>query len=153
MSEIRDEPGEPLVIEGTVTTTDGKPAAGVIVYAYQTNKDGIYPSDETRHGLLRGWAQTDEDGRYRFETIRPGPYPRMRIPQHVHMHVIEPGKGTYYIGDINFDDDPYLSDRSRARHERARGGSGLVSPEKDENGVWHVRRDIELGKNVPGYDE
>ena len=48
-----DEPGEPLRIEGRVTDASGKPAAGVIVYAYHTDATGIYPRGSTRHGRLR----------------------------------------------------------------------------------------------------
>lgn len=140
-----DEPGEPLIIEGVVRDRDGSPAPGIVVYAYHTNSGGKYPPGSTRHGKLRGWALTDEQGRYRFDSIRPGSYPSRRAPQHVHMHVIEPGRATYYIDDIWFSDDP-LFDSSRRR--RARGGDGLTDPVKDEQGVWHVRRDIVLRLNV-----
>ena len=146
-----DEPGEALVIEGTVTRRDGKAAAGIIVYAYHTDAEGIYPDAETRHGRLRGWALTDASGHYRFDTIRPASYPNTRINQHVHMHVIEPGVATYYIGDLVFDDDPLLSESQRERYTSGRGGSGLGHPEKDDSGEWRVRRDITLGKGVPGY--
>lgn len=143
-------PGEPLVIEGTVRTLDGAPASGVVVYAYQTDARGIYPPASTPHGALRGWARTGLDGRYRFETIRPGAYPGQSIPQHVHMHVIEPGRGTYYVDDIVFSDDPLLTAAHRRTMVRGRGGDGLCDPVR-EGGVWRVRRDITLGKNVPGY--
>ena len=53
-----DEPGEALVIEGTVRTPDGNPAAAIIVYAYQTDANGIYPRGTTRHGSLRAWTRT-----------------------------------------------------------------------------------------------
>lgn len=146
-----DEAGEPLIIEGTVRSADGAAADGIIVYAYHTDAGGVYPPGKTAHGRLRGWARTDADGYYRFDTIRPGPYPGRDTPQHVHMHVIEPGKATYYIDDIVFDDDPLLTAAQRRRYGRARGGDGLAHPEKDAHGVWHVRRDITLGEAVPGY--
>jgi protocatechuate 3,4-dioxygenase beta subunit len=66
------------------------------------------------------------------------------------MHVIEVGRCTYYVDDINFEDDPRLTRRERDRSP-ARGGSGLVSPRKDSSGVWMVTRDIRLGENIPGY--
>ena len=144
------QPGEPLTIDGTVTRLDGKPAVGIIVYAYQTDAGGIYPDGSTRHGSLRAWARTDADGAYRFESIRPGSYPNSSIPQHVHMHIIEPGRGTYYIDDIHFDDDPMLTERAQ-QNTRERGGNGICHPVKDDSGVWHVRRDIVLGKNIPDY--
>ncbi len=153
------EPGEPLRIVGRVVDAAGNPAPGVIVYAYHTDAGGIYPRDErrrgaaARHGRLRGWARTDEQGRYRFETIRPGAYPGRDVPQHVHMHVIEPDCCTYYIADIHFEDDPLLSRSERARLAEGRGGGGLARPRRDEHGTWVVTRDITLGKGVPGYPE
>ena len=110
------EAGERLLIEGTVRDTSAQPVAGVIIYAYHTDRTGIYPKDEAlkgtaayRHGRLRGWVRSDSAGRYRFETIRPGGYPGSSAPEHIHMHVIEPGRCTYYVADIMFDDDPRLS--------------------------------------------
>ncbi len=146
-----DEPGEALVIDGVVTDAAGKPAAGIIVYAYHTDAKGIYPEADTRHGRLRAWARTDAEGRYRFDTIRPASYPGTSIPQHVHMHVIEPGRCTYFIGDVLFDDDPNLGARDRERARNGRGGPGVAVPAKDDAGVWHATRDIRLGANVPGY--
>lgn len=150
------EPGAPLLIAGRVTTPDGRAAVGVIIYAYQTDHTGIYPrSDDMprearRHGRLRAWATTDANGHYQFRTIRPGSYPNQRIPAHVHLHVIEPGKGTYYIDDLHFADDPFLTPADRRRLTN-RGGSGVALPEQDPQGVWQARRDIVLGLNIPGY--
>jgi protocatechuate 3,4-dioxygenase, beta subunit len=141
-----DEPGVPMVIEGVVTRAGGAPAGGIIVYAYHTDATGIYPPAGNRHGRLRGWAVTDAQGRYRFDTIRPGAYPGRSIPQHVHMHVIEPGRGTYYIDELRFTDDPLITDANRRTDER--GGKGLVTPEKRGDG-WYARRDIALGLNIP----
>lgn len=146
------EPGEPLTVEGVVRNGNGSPAAGIIVYAYHTNAVGIYPKDVTWHGRLRGWARTDSAGRYRFTTIRPAGYPDGAENAHIHMHVIEPGRGTYYIDNVVFDDDPDLPDRVRQNARNGRGGSGLTYP-KREGGTWKVQRDIVLGKNIPRYDE
>lgn len=147
------EKGEPLVLEGTVRKRDGAPAEGIIVYAYHTNSSGVYPSGTTRHGRYRGWARTDSNGQFRFDTIRPGAYPSREIPQHIHMHIIEPGKATYYIDDIIFDDDPLLTAKHRQQMRLGRGGYGESHPVKDAQGKWVVRRDITLGENIPGYIE
>jgi len=153
-----DEPGEPLRITGTVRDAEGRPAEGVIVYAYHTNAAGRYPRGPEswsamarRHGLLRAWARTDSLGRYAFDTIRPASYPNTTIPQHVHMHVIEPECCTYVIDDVRFDDDPLLTPARRPSTTRARGGPGVATPHRDAEGVWQVTRDIVLGENVPGY--
>jgi protocatechuate 3,4-dioxygenase beta subunit len=153
------EPGEPMRVAGTVIAADGKPRSGVVVYAYQTNAKGIYPPPEKslgrwpdRHGRLRGWVITDREGRYTFETIRPGSYPSRQAPEHIHMHVIEPGCGTYYIDDIVFTDDPLLPASERANQHRARAGSGVATPKRDgADGTWLVTRDIRLGLNIPDY--
>ena len=153
-----EEPGEPMRVEGTVYDQSGRPAAGVIVYAYHTDAHGIYPPDEAmrgraayRHGRLRGWVQTDAQGRYRFDTVRPGGYPNSRTPTHVHMHVIEVDRCTYYISSIHFEDDPRLTPEQRDELTAGRGGRGLVRPTRDDDGVWVVTRDIRLGAGVPGY--
>lgn len=155
-----DEAGTPLRIEGTVRGRHGKPVEGVIVYAYHTNASGRYPADKAtkgtsaqRHGRLRGWARSDSAGRYVFETIRPGGYPFSRDPQHIHMHIIEPGRCTYYIDDLLFADDPRLTAAKSARLSRGRGGLGITQPTRNESGVLLVRRDIVLGAQIPGYPE
>lgn len=142
-----DEPGDALVIDGVVSTTRGSPAAGIVVYAYHTDRGGLYPQATNRHGRLKGWAVTDAEGRYRFDTIRPGAYPSRNVPEHVHMHVIEPRVGTYYIDNLEFRDDPLQSATPR---EEGRGGSGLVLPVR-RDGVWHARRDIVLARNISGH--
>lgn len=154
------EAGHLMIIDGIVRNQGGAPVAGVIVYAYHTDARGIYRplekapgSSARRHGQLRGWAMTDSLGRYQFITIRPGHYPQRNAPQHVHMHVIEPGCCTYYIGSVVFRDDPLLGDAALRKTEADRGGSGLANPTRGANGTWHVRRDIRLGAGVPDYDE
>ncbi|MBA4137551.1 MAG: hypothetical protein C0518_09570 [Opitutus sp.] len=152
-----EEPGAKLVLEGVVRDSDGEAVPGIIVYAYHTDATGVYPRDERfrgqsafNHGRLRAWARTDAAGRYRFETIRPASYPRTSEPQHIHLHIIEPGCCTYYIDDVFFDDDLRLTPRHRQRLG-GRGGNGLTSPRQDESGTWHVTRDIVLGRNIPDY--
>lgn len=155
-----DESGDRLRITGTVTKPDGRPARGVVIYAYHTDAKGIYPSGASvssegarRHGRLRGWAQTDEFGHYQFETIRPGSYPDRKSPAHVHMHVVEGDCCTYYIDSIVFTDDPLLSSDDQKDRTAARGGSGVVRPRLDADGNWIATRNIRLGENVPGYPE
>lgn len=153
-----NEPGEPMVISGTVFDRDGRVAPGVIIYAYQTDVRGIYPEAErlrsteaSAHGRLRAWTMSDEQGRYRFHTIRPGAYPSGSNPEHVHLQVLEVGCCTYYLTSIKFTDDPLLSPEEREQAMEGRGGNALVTPRRDENGVLIVNRDIYLGRGIPGY--
>ncbi|WP_206483313.1 hypothetical protein [Thalassotalea sp. G2M2-11] len=145
-----NEKGEKMTVNGKVYQLNGMPAKGIVVYAYQTNAEGFYPKSTTKHGGLRGWALTDNKGRYSFSTVRPAAYPKRGIPQHIHLHVIEPNKGTYYIDDVTFNDDPLLTQQYK-QSRPCRAGCGFSTPEKNTQGVWTVNRDIFLGKGIPDY--
>ena len=140
-----NERGEPMELRGIVTDRSGNPAAGIVIYAYQTDNDGHYPKGETVHGKLRAWARTNELGQYSFKTVRPQAYPNRDIPQHIHLHVIEPGKGTYYIDSVEFTDDPLLTDEIENKRP-CRGGCGVVTPVLQKDNSWLVIRNIELAK-------
>ena len=145
-----------LKIYGRVLDKKGNPARDVIIYIYHTNPQGIYPKKggETgwarRHGYIRGWVKTGNDGRYTFYTFRPASYPNTTISQHIHVTIKEPDKNEYYIDDFLFEDDPYLSDREKNSRPN-RGGSGIFLPEQ-RNGMLVIERDIVLGLNIPNYD-
>jgi protocatechuate 3,4-dioxygenase beta subunit len=146
------ERGERLIVEGTIYQPDGRtPAVGVLVYAYQTNSEGVYPKrgDETgngrRHGYLRGWLRTGADGRFRIETIMPGTYPTRSEPAHIHLTLRSPGEPERYVDDIVFEDDPLLTVEHRARLQQ-RGGSGIVQLTRDSDGTLRAVRDIFLGR-------
>lgn len=155
------EPGEPLVLSGRALGADGKPHAGIIVYAYHTDQHGKYPDANPKrsalsnfHGRLRGWAVTDARGRYTFETIRPAGYPSANPqtgePQHIHMHVVEPGCTTYWIDELLFSDDPRLRPEILDRIIRGFGGNAVVTPTKAGKG-WKAERDILLGEKIERY--
>lgn len=153
----QDEPGEPLRVEGIIYQPDGKtPAPGIVLYVYQTDHSGRYTPGKNqvhakRHGHLRGWVRSDEQGRYAFETIRPASYPNSKNPQHIHPIIVEPTTNVYYwIDDFLFDDDPLLTDAEK-RKLKQRGGNGILTLKKNSQGTWVGRRDIILGKNIPNY--
>lgn len=151
------EPGERLLLSGTVTDAKGTPQPGIVIYAYQTNHRGRYPRANNlsgaakRHGRLRGWARTDAAGRYTFRTIRPGNYPIFMEPQHIHMMVLEPGRCAYFLGDVLFADDRHLDQERRLKQQNARGGNGIVHPRGSAARGWTATRNIQLGLNVIGY--
>lgn len=149
-----NQQGQRMKIEGTVYKKDGKtPAAGVIVYYYQTNTEGEYvqtATEKTRHGSLRGWLLTATDGRYTIYTSKPGSYPRSSIPAHIHLMIKEPGMNEYFIDDIQFDDDPFLTKKDRDRLQNY-AGSGILTLTTNSEGLLYGRRDIILGLNIPNY--
>jgi protocatechuate 3,4-dioxygenase, beta subunit len=146
----------PIKISGTIYKLDGKtPASNIILYVYQTNDKGKYPSNanskgwEKRHGYIRGWLKTDTSGNYEFYTSRPASYPNSTVPQDIHITVKEPNKKEYYIEDFYFIDDPYITNNILNR-KNARGGSGVISLHKVGD-LKVAKRDIVLGLNIPNY--
>ncbi len=150
-----NESGTRLAVNGTVFNTDGSPVAGVIIYIYHTDQQGVYPKkrDEKgwakHHGYIRGWMKTNEKGEYKFFTSKPASYPGSRNPGHIHVIIKGPGKNEYWIDDYLFDDDPYLTQEERKRLLN-RGGSGIIKT-IDSGNMLKAERDIYLGKNIPGY--
>ncbi len=151
-----NDKGTKLAVNGIVYKADGKtPAAGVIIYIYHTDQNGIYPTKggekgwEKRHGYLRGWMKTNEKGEYKFFTLKPASYPNSQNPAHIHVFIKEPGKTAYWIDEYVFDDDPLLTAEQRKYHQGL-GGSGVLAP-KDVGNMLKAERHIYLGKNVPGY--
>ena len=149
--------GQKLLVKGLVYKRDGKtPAPDVIVYYWQTGNDGLYTPkvgmDERakRHGHIRGWIKTSADGTYAIYTIRPKPYPNSSNPAHIHFSIKEPNiTNEYYVDELVFDDDPFLTAAIRKQHDN-RGGSGIVKVQT--KGTTKVaQHDIILGLNVPNY--
>ncbi|GAA0702301.1 catechol 1,2-dioxygenase [Streptomyces malaysiensis subsp. malaysiensis] len=82
-----DEPGEPLIVSGTVCTTSGDPLPGAALEIWQVDANNVYsgmdisdfaplniPNDSTgipTHNL-RARIITEADGRYEFRTVMPG---------------------------------------------------------------------------------
>src|SRR5207245_381515 len=60
------EPVDPLVVDGRVFASDGQhTVAGVVVYAYNTDKDGYYsPDGKVGHPRLKRYMTTDTAGRF-----------------------------------------------------------------------------------------
>jgi protocatechuate 3,4-dioxygenase beta subunit len=145
-----DEPGEPLLLRGTIYKPDGKTSApGIVLYVYHTNNAGVYGngSNESewgrRHGRLRGWLRTKADGRYEVHTIKPGRYPDRSDPAHIHLTVWEQGKDPYWIDEVVFAGEPGVDAAYRAERQN-RGGSGIVQLKRQPNGRYFAERKIVL---------
>jgi len=146
--------GQKLIVDGTAFKLDGKtPATDVIVYYWQTDHTGLYSKSKTEntiHGQMRGWVKTGKDGKFKIYTIRPASYPQSTIPAHIHFSIKEPNVGNeYYIDDLLFEDDPFLTANERTRVQE-RGGNGIGKIAKNGD-IQYVRRDIILGKNITDY--
>ncbi len=147
----KPEPGEKLIISGTVYLPDGKtPAKDVIIYIHHTNNKGIYPKRGNEkgngkyHGYLRGWMKTNANGKYEFETIRPAPYNSQNPgPAHIHYNIEAPNYPEYWLTGLWFSDDPRID---KNKIERDGGFSNITTLTKDKNNVLRGKRDILLQK-------
>lgn len=115
------EPGAPLLLSGVVYQADGiTPAAGARLFAYHTDRFGIYSSRTDREpkyvARLKAYFSADERGRYSIATIRPASYPNSTITAHIHVHVAAKGTSdealfddSYAVPNFLFAGDRFLS--------------------------------------------
>jgi protocatechuate 3,4-dioxygenase beta subunit len=134
------EPGTALVVHGRAFAADGRtPLAGAVVFAYHTDRQGVYdrPGTPAHSWRLKGWAKTGDDGRFEFRTIRPGPYPGRQTAAHIHLILFTADGARYHTGDVLFEGDPLLS---AAQRETARKDPVFadVRPVRRQGGVEHV---------------
>ena len=96
------EPGAPLIVRGQLLKVDGSPAASAMVFAYQTDRGGLYdkPGNGPHSWRLRGWVKAGPDGKFTFETIRPGSYPNSNNPPHVHFTAFLANGERYHAGEL-----------------------------------------------------
>lgn len=138
------EPGPRLRVRGTVYRPDGVTvAAGVIVYAYQTDAKGHYARLPARTPRIRGWVRTDADGRFELLTIRPGNYPNRSTEAHIHTELWGADVPPQWGPDLNFADDELLRP-DRRKESESLGNFGFVkSPVAGPDGVnetnWNIR--------------
>jgi hypothetical protein len=123
------EPGEPLIVTGQVFAPDGRtPAPGVTVYAYNTNAEGYYGENRAEYPpRLFGWMQSGPTGNFEFRTIRPGRYPGMHVPAHVHFAFWGGGYPLQGGAELRFTGDSYLSPSDMAE-DRLRGELREIRP-------------------------
>ncbi|MCX5063000.1 MULTISPECIES: dioxygenase [unclassified Streptomyces] len=70
--------GEPCVVSGRVLSRDGTALPGAVVDVWQADGNGFYDvqrPDEQPPGNGRGLFTADAEGRFRFRTCVPSPYP------------------------------------------------------------------------------
>lgn len=126
------EEGLRLVVRGRLFAPDGeRPAGGAIVYAYQTNAKGVYAPEPGTPPRLRAFMKTDAEGRFQYDTIRPGSYPGTRNPAHVHNQAWGGGWPAQWLAELNFADDPFLSAADRERSAAAGRFAWIHTPRQD----------------------
>ena len=122
-----DGKGEPMVVTGRVTDTEGKPITGATLDVWAANDEGFY--DVQQKGVqpdmnLRGIFTTDAEGHYWFRSVKPRFYPipddgtvgqllkalgrHPFRPAHIHF-IVNAGGFQPITTHIFTPDDPYLA--------------------------------------------
>lgn len=112
--------GERIIVAGRVADENGRPVPGAMVEVWQANASGRYHHARDQHDapldpnfLGRGRVFTDDDGNYRFTTVKPGAYPWRNHwnawrPIHIHFGLHGPGFAQRLVTQMYFPGDPLL---------------------------------------------
>ena len=143
------EPGEPMIISGTIYAPDGRtPLEGINLFVYQTDAAGVYSTSgaggDNRSTRIHGLVRSGPDGRYEFRTIKPGPYPGGGNPAHIHAFISGPGYPEYWIDEYHFAGDPYISEDSQKKYSAGGTFASLLTLKKGADGVLRGIRDIKV---------
>jgi protocatechuate 3,4-dioxygenase beta subunit len=110
--------GERIIVHGRVLDGDGRPVRDTLVEVWQANSAGRYLHAVDRHPAPldpnftgAGRCLTDEEGNYRFITVKPGAYPWGNHPNawraaHIHVSVLGPAFATRLVTQMYFPGDP-----------------------------------------------
>jgi protocatechuate 3,4-dioxygenase, beta subunit len=118
----RQHDGEPLgervILHGRVLDGDRRPVRNTLVEIWQANAAGRYRHAVDRHPAPldpnftgAGRCITDDEGRYRFITVKPGAYPWLNHPNawraaHIHISLLGPAFATRSVTQMYFPGDP-----------------------------------------------
>lgn len=125
--------GERIRIEGRVIDGEGNPLDDALIEIWQANPEGRYdhPEDDQAKSIdpaFHGWGRcpTDQDGKYYFSTVLPGPVPgpgnTLQAP-HINVMVLARGMLRHLMTRIYFEgeklnaDDPIMSRVPESRRE------------------------------------
>ena len=110
--------GQRIVVTGRLVDSAGRPITSSLVEIWQANASGRYrhrndqwPGTLDPNFTGGGRALTDDDGWYRFTTIKPGAYPwgnhpNAWRPAHIHFSVFGRAFTQRLITQMYFPDDP-----------------------------------------------
>ncbi|MDP9153359.1 MAG: protocatechuate 3,4-dioxygenase subunit beta [Pseudomonadota bacterium] len=113
--------GERIIVTGRVMDERGRPVRNTLVEIWQANAAGRYVHKADQHDapldpnfLGAGRCMTDNDGRYRFLTIKPGAYPwgnhsNAWRPNHIHFSLFGEYFGSRLVTQMYFPGDPLLA--------------------------------------------
>jgi protocatechuate 3,4-dioxygenase, beta subunit len=113
--------GERIIVTGRVLDDNGRPVPNTLIEIWQTNAAGRYRHQKDQHPAPLdlnfsggGRTLTDENGVYRFVTIKPGAYPWFNHynawrPAHIHFSVFGRAFLSRLITQMYFPGDPLFA--------------------------------------------
>jgi protocatechuate 3,4-dioxygenase alpha subunit len=109
----KDAPGVHLTVEGRILDGDGTPVPDAMIEIWQADASGKYAhtQDKSLDPKFKGYARaaTDQSGRFRFTTIKPGPVAgpdgTTQVP-HLAVSIFMRGLMKRLVSRIYFPDDP-----------------------------------------------
>ncbi len=113
--------GERVIVSGVVRDEDARPVRNALIEIWQTNAAGRYRHRNDQHDAPLdpnftgcGRMLTDDAGRYRLITIKPGAYPwgnhhNAWRPAHIHFSIFGAGIASRLVTQMYFPGDPLLS--------------------------------------------
>jgi protocatechuate 3,4-dioxygenase, beta subunit len=113
--------GQRIIVTGRVLDDNGRPVRSALIEIWQANATGRYlhavdqhpaPLDPNFSGA--GRTLTDENGSYRFVTIKPGAYPWFNHynawrPAHIHFSIFGRAFITRLVTQMYFPGDPLIA--------------------------------------------
>jgi protocatechuate 3,4-dioxygenase beta subunit len=152
--------GELVIVQGRVLDEACKPVPGALVEIWQANRWGRYDHEKDADNPrpldpnFQSWAEmvTDAQGRFRFTTIKPGPYPAddqgWVRPPHIHFRLSRRGyhelvTQMYFAGEALNDADRIRQDLSPEERERVTV-SLRQAPDSNQAGAHLAEFDITL---------
>jgi protocatechuate 3,4-dioxygenase beta subunit len=107
-----------MTVTGRVLDRRGRPVRGQLIEIWQANASGRYAHQREQHPApldpnFTGYGRclTDDEGRYQFTTIKPGPYPWANHlnawrPAHIHFSIFGTAFTQRLITQMYFPGDP-----------------------------------------------
>lgn len=112
--------GERIIVTGRVLDEDGAAVSNTLIELWQANSAGRYQHKNDQHDAPldpnftgTGRTMTDDQGNYRFLTVRPGAYPWRNHPNawrpaHIHFSLFGHAFATRLVTQMYFPGDPLL---------------------------------------------
>lgn len=144
-----DPVGERITVSGQVLDENARPQPNVLIEVWQANAGGRYR--HVRDGYLAaldrnfsgyGRCVSDDQGKYSFRTIRPGPYPYPNNgpawrPAHIHLSLFGAAFAQRLVTQLYFEGDPLI------KH------CAIVNAVSDPTAVDHMIAKLDLENAIP----